>query len=117
MSLDLCNEVTQFCRIHSRWIRARVVEGVMMAAIGGAQEKGFFAQLRKIFMIMVAKRRGRPALSWDISFLCDKLNECIINRPLAMHFTKSLLPILTSWDPRNETFSLVESLMAELSCV
>lgn len=73
------------------WVLNRVVESVMMATNGGSQEEGTMAGLRKLILITYGIMRGGPCGVWDVKGLCDSINECLINRPLAMYFAKSFI--------------------------
>lgn len=104
-SMRMEDEVKRFCNMYGEWIAQRITEGVMMAATGGSQEEGFFAQLRKIYMILLCVKRGEVAGCWDYKNLCVKTNECLIDRPLCMHYAHTLMTILRSWNDQEKAFS------------
>lgn len=81
---SISESVNGFCELYGDWINARVVEGIMMATTGGAQEEGMFAQLRKLFMIVLNMKRGQDTFCWNVESLCEKTNECVINRPFCL---------------------------------
>lgn len=105
---NLEDSVEKFCGMFKEWINARVVEGILMASLGGAQEEGFFAQLRKFFMILMGMARQKDIFSWNIKDLCTEMNECLIDRPLAMHFASFFIDLLKHWNPTNKSFSNVQ---------
>lgn len=84
----------QWIMDHRNWLMERITEAVLNATLGGPQEEGMFSVLRKIFMVLIAWTRGQRAATWDIAELCDKMNECIIDHPLAMHYQVSLIDII-----------------------
>nr|QNS31064.1 PA-like protein [Insect orthomyxo-like virus 1] len=110
---DFQNEVQMFVNTYQHWIRERLCESILMACLGRSQEEGYFAQLRKIYMLLVAIRRRKRAQNWDIEKLCEKTNECLIDGPLNMSFHVSLLALLKSH--RNEHFCDAEAMLGALS--
>lgn len=79
---------------HSLWLKDRMVEGILNATLGGSQEEGAFAIVRKLFMIMMAWSRGKRVVMWNPTELCEKLNECLLDHPLAMHYACSVIDII-----------------------
>jgi len=73
------------------FFKDRVIDSMLMAIIGNARDEGYFAILRKLFMVMITMRRGEGSLSFDMKELCDKLNECLIDNPFGMYKHLSLL--------------------------
>nr|QRW42581.1 MAG: polymerase PA [Guadeloupe mosquito quaranja-like virus 1]QRW42582.1 MAG: polymerase PA [Guadeloupe mosquito quaranja-like virus 1]QRW42583.1 MAG: polymerase PA [Guadeloupe mosquito quaranja-like virus 1]QRW42584.1 MAG: polymerase PA [Guadeloupe mosquito quaranja-like virus 1]QRW42585.1 MAG: polymerase PA [Guadeloupe mosquito quaranja-like virus 1] len=75
---------------HGEWLMERCAESVMMAAIGGSQEEGAMAIIRKIFMMKLEWSRGQKVIGCDVKGLADALNECLINSPFALYMGKQL---------------------------
>nr|DAZ85675.1 TPA_asm: RNA-dependent RNA polymerase acidic [Aedes orthomyxo-like virus 2] len=75
---------------HGEWLMERCAESVMMAAIGGSQEEGAMAIIRKIFMMKLEWSRGQPVIGCDVKGLADALNECLLNAPFALYMGKQL---------------------------
>lgn len=75
------------------WVRERYTEGVVMALIGDSRDEGYFAVLRKTFLVLFAARRGNQSATWDIDAFCKKTNECLIDNPLSLYFHKTLMSI------------------------
>nr|QPL15360.1 polymerase PA [Hymenopteran orthomyxo-related virus OKIAV175] len=90
--------VEDFLRDNIDWFVERFTEGVLMSAIGNSRDEGYFAQLRKLFMLIFVFRRNRTGANWDISAYCDKVNECLIDNPFSMHFHRTILKILKIYD-------------------
>lgn len=68
------------------WLMERVVESVLMAILGGSQEEGAFAIIRKLYMAMLAKRRGDTPYSRDWKGLAEALNECLKDSAYALYW-------------------------------
>nr|APG77892.1 polymerase PA [Hubei orthomyxo-like virus 2] len=79
---------------------ARVVEMVMMAAIGNSRDEGYFAMARKLFMVLLLRRREKDCLTLDLDGFCSKMNECLIDNPYSMHFHMTFLYILSIYADR-----------------
>lgn len=92
------NDIGLWVRNHNAWLMERVTESVVNATFGGAQEEELFSVLRKIFMILLAWGRGEMAVCCDLKELCEKMNECLIDHPLAMHYQCSIIDILIIMD-------------------
>lgn len=100
------NEIETFLETYQLWVCERITEGVIMAVCGSNQEEGLMSQLRKAVMAMMHKRRHGYAICWDLVKFCEGLNECCLNRPLAMYFQKSLHDIMWYMASRNEDSTL-----------
>nr|AYP67572.1 PA [Old quarry swamp virus] len=85
---------------HSEWFTERFVEGVIVSACSTTRDEGYFAMLRKIFMIILAWRRKEHGAHWDIEEMCEAVNECLIDNPISMHFHLTLLKILEIYSTR-----------------
>lgn len=72
------------------WLMERVVESVLMAILGGSQEEGAFAIIRKIFMATLGKRRGDIPYSRDWKGLGDALNECLKDSAYALYWAQQM---------------------------
>jgi hypothetical protein len=92
--------INEFVTQNEMWIRERFTEGVMSALIGNSADEGYFAGLRKIFMIILCWKRGKACASFDVVGLCSSINECLLDNPLSMHFHQTLLKILKSFNRR-----------------
>lgn len=106
---NLRSNFNDYLENHGHWLMERIVESVLMATLGNSQEEGAMAGTRKVFMCMLLWARGETkTFNADIKGFCDKINECIISSPLAMHYQCSLIEILktlnvtflstSSWD-------------------
>nr|QPL15317.1 polymerase PA [Neuropteran orthomyxo-related virus OKIAV190] len=91
---NLKDAAESFCHYHKRWIRERILEALMMATIGSNQEEGLLSMLRKMFMVAIEWKRGYSAVSWEPEDFCQAFNECLIDRPLAMHFAHSMYKVI-----------------------
>lgn len=78
------------------WVLERAAEGAMMAVVGGSQEEGLLAALRKVFMRKLCWSRGEKAYMGDIQGFCDSINECLLDRPLSLYFAHQFREILNS---------------------
>nr|UVF62195.1 MAG: polymerase PA [Bat faecal associated orthomyxo-like virus 1] len=112
---DLLSEISTWEKKYQKWLHSRVVEALVMAAIGGSQEEGYFAQYRKIFMCLLAIRRKEKCFGWDIEGLCKKTNECMINSPLPMYLQVSLIALLKGFCPLSGEFSDVDAILKNLA--
>nr|QRW42564.1 MAG: polymerase PA [Astopletus virus]QRW42565.1 MAG: polymerase PA [Astopletus virus] len=83
---DAAREAATFVSSYGEWLMERVVESILMAVIGGPQEEGALAIVRKIFMLKLNWYRERPAMGCDVRGLAEALNECLIDSPLALYF-------------------------------
>lgn len=77
-----------------RWISNRIVESYLMSILGGSQEEGALAVLRKIYLALYMYARGAEPFVLNLGKLADKLNECLIDRPLATYFANSIKCII-----------------------
>lgn len=78
----------------SQWFRERFTEGIVMAAVGNSRDEGYFASLRKIYMVLLSWKRGKLAANWDINSFCKKTNDNLLDNPLSMRFHNTLLELL-----------------------
>lgn len=67
----------------------RVIDAVVMAVIGNPRDEGFLSVFRKLIMVGISSRRGKPAFTFTTKGLCDKLNENILDNPFSMHLLLS----------------------------
>jgi hypothetical protein len=92
---DLQIHGVAFMARHKEWVLERITEGVIMALMGGSQEEGAMAIIRKIFMMKVAWMRKRPVFGWDEVGLADALNECLFDHPFALYLAYHLRETLS----------------------
>lgn len=85
----------RFIDVHGAWLMERCAESVMMAVLGGSQEEGALAIIRKIFMLKLNWHRGNPAYGSDLKGLADALNECLLDHPLALYFGQQIRNFLS----------------------
>lgn len=76
------------------WYTDRFTEGVIMSAIGNSRDEGYFAFLRKLFMVLFEIKKGYSSASLDIESFCEKANECLVDNPLSMYFHMNLLTVI-----------------------
>nr|UQS95352.1 MAG: polymerase-associated protein [Byreska virus] len=81
------HEVIVGCK---EWTSERIVESVFMAVLGKSQEEGMFAIIRKIYMTVLALKRNDKPLSRNWKGLVDKLNECLMDSPLALYWAHQI---------------------------
>nr|QMP82165.1 polymerase PA [Hemipteran orthomyxo-related virus OKIAV191] len=93
-NMDIINEIKLFCETNKQWIASRIVEALMMITVGTNQEEGYFALLRKLFMCMLAWKRGEIVATWPVEEFCKAINETLVNSPLAMHYSRSVCEVL-----------------------
>ncbi|KAF0754116.1 Uncharacterized protein FWK35_00017951 [Aphis craccivora] len=98
--------IHDFIGNHKGWISQRLTEGVINSMIAGSCEEGLFGQVKKVFMMMTNLRRGNKVACWDIESFARKCNECMVDKPLAMHYQTSVNDILNSWDEKSRQFIL-----------
>nr|WPR17586.1 MAG: polymerase PA protein [Arthropod orthomyxo-like virus] len=79
------------------YIIARVIESNLMAIVGNTRDEGYLAMSRKLFMIVMAWRRNKQAFTWDIKEFAEKVNECLIDNPLSMHFHMNFLYLIAQY--------------------
>nr|QPL15349.1 polymerase PA [Raphidiopteran orthomyxo-related virus OKIAV180] len=79
---------------HSDWFCESFTEGLLMAMIGNSRDEGYFALLRKLFMILHTMMNHDRCFNWNIKSFCDSINECLIDNPLSMHYHQTVLKIL-----------------------
>nr|APG77902.1 polymerase PA [Sanxia Water Strider Virus 3] len=72
------------------WLLERCVEGVLMGVLGKSQEEGALANIRKVYMIALASRRGLLCHMADPQGLADAVNECLLDNPLAIYYAQQL---------------------------
>nr|QMP82384.1 polymerase PA [Phasmatodean orthomyxo-related virus OKIAV172] len=97
---NMAELVSEFFEENKEWFVERFTEGVLMSAIGNSRDEGYFAQLRKVFMMVFCYRRNRVGANWDIKAYCKKVNECLLDNPFSMHFHRTLLKILHFYSNR-----------------
>jgi hypothetical protein len=83
---------------YCEWTMERIVEGIMMMILGGSCEEGAMAAVRKIFMLMVSWSRGKAVWGWEEQGLADSLNECLLDRPLALYWSVQIKMFLSMLD-------------------
>uniref|UniRef100_A0AAT9JQ28 Polymerase PA n=1 Tax=Blattella germanica orthomyxovirus 1 TaxID=3133491 RepID=A0AAT9JQ28_9ORTO len=95
----------------SKWFLERYTEGIVMASIGNSRDEGYFACLRKMFLIMFSWKRNDACASWDIETFCKKTNDCLIDNPLSMHFHKTVIEILRLFYGKERKGSMPKSVI------
>lgn len=90
-----------------KWYLDRMVEALLMGLLGGAQEEGTLAGLRKLYMSMVAWSRQEFVCCISPDSFCEDINECLVNRPLAQHFVKQFIISLFSFNEASKSFEYV----------
>nr|QMP82387.1 polymerase PA [Blattodean orthomyxo-related virus OKIAV181] len=93
-SFDVLERKQELLDKERTWFRERFTEGILMAAIGNSRDEGYFACLRKIFLVLFNWKRGDHSATWDLDTFCKKTNDCLVDNPLSMHFHRTLLEIL-----------------------
>lgn len=83
---DMVNLINSIFSRGESWFLDRMVEGLMFALIGNARDEGYFACLRKMFLILYAWRKQKACASFDIVTFCNKMNDCLIDNPISMYF-------------------------------
>jgi len=86
---NLIQRIEELLVNHAYWFAERLAENIVMGMIGGSQEEGMLAMLRKLFMLMYASCKRRHIIMHDSKEFVDKINECAISSPLALHFLQS----------------------------
>jgi hypothetical protein len=76
---------------YSKFYIERVIEATMMAVTGNTRDEGYFANLRKLFMILLNESRDETCLMWTESGLCEKANENLLDNPFSMYFQNTVL--------------------------
>lgn len=94
--VDFRSQVSNFIDKNRKWFLERMAESVFMAVMGGSQEEGTLAAVRKIFMLKLNWSRGERAYGSDLKGFADSLNECLGDQPLALYFAKQFRDILGS---------------------
>lgn len=56
---DISAKVAVFMDENKQWLRDRFTEGVLNSMIGGPCDEGMFAQVRKMFMMLLIRKRCR----------------------------------------------------------
>jgi hypothetical protein len=87
-------QIETLLAVGREWIMERAAEGALMAVLGGSQEEGLMASLRKVFMLKLNWHRGLPAYMGDLKGFVDGINECLLDRPLALHMAHQFRAIL-----------------------
>lgn len=96
-------EMTYFCNSLAdtegtrNYFLSRITESVLMAVIGNSRDEGYLSVARKMFMILLAWRRNESAFTWNLKEFADKLNECLIDNPLSMHFHMNFMYIISCY--------------------
>lgn len=76
------------------YYKDRFIDGLLFATIGNSRDEGYFACLRKIFMILYSWRQGSKVGCLDIDSFCRKTNECLIDNPLSMYYHRYVRNVL-----------------------
>nr|QMP82374.1 polymerase PA [Lepidopteran orthomyxo-related virus OKIAV1731] len=82
------------------WFIERAIEGTLFSMIGNARDEGYFACLRKLFLVILTWRKEKASASLDIETFCRKANECLIDNPISMYFHRTLLYIINIYKRR-----------------
>lgn len=94
VQLNPFNCINGFTEEFNEWISDRITEGVITETHGTNQEERMMALLRKMIMALMHVRRYGWALTLNIEEFVNKVNENLINRPLAMYWQVCLIDIL-----------------------
>nr|QED21503.1 PA [Lestrade virus] len=109
-NMNPSTEINAFVADNAKWLTERFTEGVLSAAIGNSNDEGYFAGLRKLFMVVLCWRRGVVASSINLEGFCESINECLIDNPLSMHFHDALLKIIKVYERSQQaTYSFVHT--------
>lgn len=84
------------------WFLDRYIEGLCFALLGNARDEGYFAHIRKLFMVIFTWRIEKSSASFDTTQFCKKMNECILDNPVSMHFHINLLDILKVYSSKQK---------------
>nr|QPZ88438.1 putative polymerase PA [Soybean thrips quaranja-like virus 4] len=98
---DMAKIIDELLSVHGLWFVQRFVEGVVFAACANPRDEGYFSMLRKLYMILLSFRRDSYAACWNLSGFCDKVNECLVDNPISMHFHNTLLFIINDYCSSN----------------
>lgn len=93
-SVDMELQILEMWESGMEWVIDRFVEGLLFSQIGNSRDEGYFACLRKMFMVVLAWRRNEPCSNYDIETFIQKTNECLLDNPIGFHFNNTLLDIL-----------------------
>lgn len=93
------NEIITLSRIRDNranidninFILDRMLDNYLMAIIGNSRDEGYLAIVRKIFMILLTKRRNNEAALWNMKEFCEKANDCLIDNPFSMNIQNTVL--------------------------
>lgn len=88
---DPIRESRIFCETYRTWIKERLAECTFMMIMGSSQEEGLLAMHRMLFMMILNMERGKECFVYNIQGFCQKVNECVIDKPLAMYFQKCMV--------------------------
>nr|QMP82209.1 hypothetical protein [Dermapteran orthomyxo-related virus OKIAV170] len=94
LNMDPLVSYTKSIEPKMKWFVERFVENVLMLLIGNSRDEGYFPFLRKFFMILLQLRRNKSAASWDMHSFVTKMNDCILDNPISMHFQCNLIDVL-----------------------
>lgn len=84
------------------YYKDRFIDGILFATIGNSRDEGYFACLRKLFMIMYSWRQDARVGCLDIESFCKKTNDCLIDNPLSMYYHKYVLKVMEVYKKRQE---------------
>nr|QMP82410.1 polymerase PA [Coleopteran orthomyxo-related virus OKIAV186] len=99
---NIIEKINRTLKGKEKWLLERFTESVVMAAVGNSRDEGYFASLRKLFMVLLSWKEGDSVANWDINSFCDKTNETLIDNPLSMHFHNTLLDLLSKFKIRED---------------
>nr|APG77882.1 polymerase PA [Hubei earwig virus 1] len=92
-------------RENKGWIKERYVENTVYAIVGNARDEGYFSLLRKLYMVILSWRRRKLCGHMNVQGLCEKMNECLIDNPVSMHFHNTLLKIIMHYQSIEDQIS------------
>lgn len=84
----------------SDFLKERFVDRIMFCCIGNSRDEGYFACLRKLFMVVFSFRKKQHSANFNIESFCAKANECLLDNPLSMYFHRYLLRVLQIYSNR-----------------
>lgn len=57
----------------------------MFAVIGNTRDEGYFACIKKMFMVLMAWKKSENSANYDIETFIRKTNECLVDNLISMH--------------------------------
>ena len=66
-NMEIATMMDKLWEKSEKWFHERFVEEIIMAAIGNSGAEGYFALIRKLFMLVLAWRRKEQGANWNIN--------------------------------------------------